>query len=258
LGQWGGRVLGNLSHRWVVGLWTFGIALLFFSIASFILVSIGNKYYTQISIAIGAICGFSTYILVRDRDLTVNDLEQTHKIREPYLIQILPLFKDMQIYLKDLCMNTELDANISSKELDDMTNEVTNILGGWKKTVDASIVGYKRYGLILAAGMQAIGAIPLSSQIGWDNLTTQLQQIRIHVSDKELNDQIKWHLILLEGHYYYCVLGRYIDKQNIESIDLRKKIAAIVSNKYRDELLSENLAKLARRIEQLRLGKKVK
>jgi hypothetical protein len=256
LGAVWGRVLGKLSHRWVVGLWSFGIALLFFSIASFILVSIGNKFYTQISIAIGTICGFSTYILVRDRDLTIDDLELTHKIREPYLAQILPLFGDMQTYLQNLSANTELSPKITEEQLDSMINVVMKRLGGWRKMIDSSMEGQVKYGLILGAAMEAIGIIPLDNQLEWRNEKHKLQQLRAYIPDKKLNQLIRGHLILLEGMYYSYIFGRYVDMHNIDKIDVNKKIAAIVANRGRDELLSESLVRIARRIEELRIGKK--
>jgi hypothetical protein len=255
LGAVGGRVLGNLSHRWVVGLWTLGSVLLFYSISAFILVSLSNIFWFQISLAVGVIFGFAMYLWVRDKDLTIDDIAYTRKLREPYLSEMLPKLNGMQLLLDKISETMKLDDKVDIKMLDEMTDILFVRIGGWMNLMDSTMPGYRKYCLLLTAAMEAFDINVLSNNNDWLEIDNKFRWIRINVPDNKLQDLLKWHLILFKGMCYDDIYARYIHKLN--TFDHNQRLAAIAAQIHRKELGIKSFTEVSRRIEYLRMGGKI-
>ena len=254
LGAVGGRVLGNLSHRWVVGLWTLGSVLLFYSISAFILVSLSNIFWFQISLAVGVIFGFAMYLWVRDKDLTIDDIAYTRKLREPYLSEMIPKLNEMQLLLDKISETMKLDDKVDIKMLDEMTDILFVRIDGWTNLMDSTMPGYRKYCLLLTAAMEAFDINVLSNNNDWLEIDNKFRWLRINVPDNKLQDLLKWHLILFKGMCYDDIYARYIHKLN--TFDRNQRLATIVAQIHRKELVIKSFTEVSRRIEYLRMGGK--
>lgn len=177
------------------------------------------------------------------------------KLRQPFLSQIVGILSKMKERVEFQTVQT-----YDTPTNKDMLDNLSNYLWGETELKLETEMEQKIFLIELSGAMNALGIglnTVLSSDTEWQQLSAKLDSVVERVPDTDLKQHIKDYLIWLDGMGHNKLFSHYVDICEAER-DLRARSKSFGGKLGLEHSVAQVLTKVAKRIEELRIGDEAK